>query len=319
MKNSIINSKKIISAIILGMVALFAPVVQFMDASAVGNRAFTLSPMSQKVVLMPGETYRGSISLSGPSTLEGEFHYSVSVGPYNVAGVEGGKDDYGDADFGTMSNMNEIVKWITIDNPTGTLVANDGVAVTFSIAVPKDAPAGGQYAALGIREDQSGGYAENSVGVTEYMQMSHIIYAEVSGETRNIGSITENNMPSFLLNNELIATSMVQNDGNVHTYAEYTLQVWPMGSDEEICTNEEEASTSFVMPNTERYHTESCTLPPVGIFRAKQTVKIFGEVSELEKTIIVCPLWLLFLIIFAIAALIIWLVVKAKGRKSSRK
>ena len=114
----------------------------------------------------------------------------------------------------------------------------------------------------------------------------------------------------------------MKNDGNVHTDAEYTLQVWPLFSDEEIYTNEEEPETSMVMPGTERYHAKTVTTPSFGIFRVTQTVKIFGETSVVEKTVIICPLWLLFLILFVIIGLIIWIFAKVKKnnkRKSRRE
>ena len=108
---------------------------------------------------------------------------------------------------------------------------------------------------------------------------------------------------------------MVKNNGNTHTDAEYTLQVWPVFSDEEYCTNEENPDKSLVMPETNRYHSQTCVLPVVGIFRAKQVVSIFGETSIVEKNFIVCPIWLLVIVIFAVISIIIWLVAKSKSRK----
>ena len=112
---------------------------------------------------------------------------------------------------------------------------------------------------------------------------------------------------------------MVRNDGNVHTDAKYTLQVWPIFSDEEICTNEEDVTTSLIMPETKRYHVEKCDLPNIGMFRVKQVVKIFGEESTFEKMVIVCPVWLLFVIVFIISVVVIWFVSRVKSRKKSIK
>ena len=92
-----------------------------------------------------------------------------------------------------------------------------------------------------------------------------------------------------------------------------------MIGDEEICTNEEEPDLSLILPETERFHAQTCNLPIAGIFRVKQTVKIFGETSIVEKTIIVCPIWLLFIIIFVVFALIFYFVAKAKARKKAAK
>ena len=192
--------------------------------------------------------------------------------------------------------------------------------IPFTIRVPEDAPAGGQYATISVRnaatesEDKQGGFY-----IQDTAQVASIIYAEIAGETRREGVIMDNSIPGFIMSSDLRAVSMVRNDGNVHTDAEYVLQVWPMFSDEEICTNEEDPATSLIMPETSRYHEEACQLPSVGIFKAKQTVKIFGETSIVEKTVIVCPLWLLFIIIFVIFALVIYFVMKVKSRKKAAK
>ena len=284
------------------------------------SRAIMLSPMNQKMVLYPGETYHGTVTVANPNDAETDLHYLATLSTYYPAKIDEDDKYYKGSDFETKSSMNMIVDWTEIDNPTGVLEPNDEIQVSFTINVPETAPAGGQYMAILVKEDpEFAKKDDNSVNVNEIMQMAHIVYAEVAGETRNEGAILENDIPSFLVSNTLEATSAVQNNGNVHTDAEFILQVWPMGSDEEICTNEEDASTGFVMPGTETYHVETCQLPAVGIFRAKQTVKIFGETSIVEKTIIVCPIWLLFLIIFVIVAAIIYFVMRARARKGARR
>lgn len=284
------------------------------------RRVIAISPTNEQIVLIPGETFRGGFKVANPHDVESDLHYLVSLAPFNeIKGVDS-RDDYGDLDLETKTNWNQIVDWTTIVNDSGTVKPNGEETIEFTIKVPEDAPAGGQYMALLVKENpEYADQGEGTVGVKEAMQMAFVVFAEVAGETREEGAILENNMPSFLLSNSLEAESMVKNNGNVHTNASYVLQVWPMFSDEEICTNEEDPSTSFVMPETERYHKETCELPSVGIFRVKQTVKIFGETSVVEKVVIVCPIWLLFIIIFAIFALIFYFVAKAKARKKAAK
>ena len=277
--------------------------------------SLTVSPQHQRVMLVPGETYHGSIKVSSQARSTRETGYEVSVGPFSETKGEDSKDDYGNVNYIDKSTYNMIVDWITIDNPSGSVEPNGVVTVPFTINVPEDAPAGGQYASIIVTDATPPSYADDGVAVESVMQILSIIYAEVAGETRNEGVISSNVMPSFLLNGPLNAESMVRNNGNVHTQAEYTLQVWPLFSDEEICTNVEEPEKSLVMPETERYHAQSCDLPSVGIFKAKQTVKIFDQVSEVEKMVIICPLWLLFIILFVLIVLIIWIVMKVLGRK----
>lgn len=283
------------------------------------NVSLTLSPMSQKIILTPGESYEGAIKVANGSNSTKTIKYETSVGSFAPT-REDGKDDYSGVDVATRSNYNIMMDWITVDGTTKTLGPNTTDVVTYKIQVPENAPAGAQYASILITdvspsEVESG---KSGANIESKMQIASIIYANVAGETIEKGSITENSMPSMLTSNKLEAISMVRNEGNVYTSATYTFQVWPLFSDEEICTNEENADSTIVLPNTERYHIQSCDLPMVGIFKAKQAVKIFGEESVLEKTILVCPLWLLFIIILAVVAIVIWIIIRIRVRKKSQ-
>ena len=183
--------------------------------------------------------------------------------------------------------------------------------------MPENAPAGGQYATIIVQNDTEDQNSDSgNVSIQSVVRFAAKIVAEVAGETEEKGAIIENNIPAFMFNGPLSATSVVKNDGNVHTDAKYTLQVWPLFSGEEICTNEEKPTEALVVPDTERLHVEECNLPSIGIFRAKQTVSIFGEESTLEKMVFICPLWLIFIIVFAIAVLVIWLVMKSRSGKT---
>ena len=296
------------------------PVLNVANAMADNtSSSLTVSPPNQEIILMPGETYEGAIVVSNSNDAENNLDYSVTIGSFSQKQSDDSADDYGTVDTETVLDYNQMMEWITLGRESGTVAPNHSETVPFTIVVPEDAPAGGQYATLLVQDDSRAGEANGNVTIESKIRIAAIIYAEVAGETREKGLIVSNDIPSFLLTNKLKAGSTVRNDGNVHTRAEYTLQVWPLFSGEEVCTNEENPETSLIMPETERYHAQTCNLPSIGIFRAKQTVKIFGETSIVEKTIIVCPLWLLFLIIFAIVAPIIWLVTKSKARKQSNK
>lgn len=287
-------------------------------AESIGNMdsMMTISPPDQRIVLIPGEIFEGTIKVSNPAEAKQDLEYSVLVGSFNLGRNENGEIDYNDTDTDTITGYNQMMEWIVLGKESGTVAPNMTDTVPFKIVVPADAPAGGQYATIIIQDDtkdKSGG--NGNVSIQNVIRFASKIFAEVTGETREVGAIIENNIPAFSFNNVLSTTATVKNEGNVHTYAKFVLQVWPLFSDEEFCTNEEEPGTSLIMPDTERLHVEECSLPAIGIFRAKQTVSIFGETSVTEKTVVVCPMWLLFLIIFAIALLIIWIIAKAKAGK----
>jgi len=313
--------KKLI--IVVLMVVLGGLFFGLTGVSAEENEAIptmTISPPNQRIVLVPGEEFNGSIEVSNSANSPSDLKYSVTVAPYGFVKDENGKTDYEDFDVDTVTSYNQMKDWIKLGKDEGTVKPNEVDVVPFVIEVPEDAPAGGQYAAIIVQNDtNSDKESEGDLSIQETVRFASSIFAEVAGETRMKGAILENNIPAFNLSSPLKASSTVRNDGNVHTNAKYTLQVWPLFSDEEVCTNEENATESLIMPETERVHIEECNLPAIGIFRAKQTVEIFGEKSEMEKTILMCPLWLLFLIVFVIVALVIWIVTKVKGKNSARK
>ena len=290
-----------------------------------GSNSMTVSPPYQKMILTPGKSYTNSLSVFNSANSTRDLKYKVEVGSFSQSKGEGKdtKDDYGSISHTNVSAYNQIMNWIELDTEGGTLAPGETVAVKYTINVPEDAPGGGQYATiLVIDETTSGSLGEGNIAIDQKYQFASIIYAEVAGDTKREGEIKSNEIPSFMLNGSAFkATSMVRNNGNVHTDASYMLQVWPLFSDEEICTNEEESETSLILPETERYHAQSCELPSLGIFKAKQTVGIFGEESTVEKMIIVCPLWLLFMLLFILIAIVVWIVFKVKGgkkRKSTR-
>ena len=307
-------------AVILGGVCLGGLSV-FADDTDGTKSTMTISPPEQRIVLVPGEVYEGSISVSSPHNAGQDLDYSVTVGSFNFGKGEDGRTDYSFTDVDSITQYNEMMEWIELGKDHGSVAPNSTEVIPFTITVPENAPAGGQYATIIVQNDtEDNTSGDGNVAIQSVVRFAAKIIAEVAGTTEEKGSILENSIPAFMFNSPLSATSVVKNEGNVHTDAEYTLQVWPLFSGEEICTNEENPTKAFLAPDTERLHVEDwCNLPAIGIFRAKQTVRIFNEESVLEKVVFICPLWLLFIIIFAIVALVIWAVMKSRARKGRSK
>ena len=304
--------------VVVAFALAFLPVSGLAFAEA-PKTSLTLSPMTQRIILTPGETYTGTIKVINSASSTAPMKYEASIGAYSPASSDG-KDDYGSFDITTRTNHNIMMDWTTLDHPEGILDPNQTQLLTYTIEVPESAPAGSQYISIlvtNITQDPSGNNA--GMNIDSKVQLASIIYANVAGETVEKGAIIENNAPTFLLNNKLEATSRVRNNGNIYTDATYSLQVWPAFGGDDICTNEENPETSLVLPSTERYHVQTCDLPMVGIFKLKQTVAIFGEESILEKTLLVCPLWLIILILVVIVAIIGSIIFIIKKNKKSEK
>jgi len=298
--------------------AIFASllVAAWCSLGLVGNAfagAFGVSPMSEKIALTPGETYYGSLTVSNPASSDSDFTFETSVEPFFAV------DGTDNIKYETEGNYNQMVNWITVLDTSGTVAPNGTKIVHYRIDVPLDAPAGGQYATI-IIQSVGSTPVEGAINIQQQVRIAYLIYAEIAGETVHDGEIKSAEVPGFLLSGNIEGTSLIENKGNVHAGATYALQVFPIFSNEEIYTNEEDPDTALIMPEATRLKTTAWDkTPDVGIFNVKYTVEFEGITQTVEKMVIKCPIWLLFIIIFAVIFLIFWLVMKSKSRKKSQR
>ena len=314
---------KWVAAGIFTLVGIFV-LAKVPDVGAVG---FTVSPMSQKIIISPGETYKASMTVANPATNDYNIKYKVEPGPFYV-------DDDNNVVFEAKGDSDMMKDWITFDSgQTGELVPNEHGEVMFTINVPDDAPAGGQYVTLIVTADEASSDSDGdgdgggnndgdgrSAMLNQVMRISHLIYAEVTGNTIRQGKILEANVPSFLLSGDITGSAVIKNAGNVHGDANFTMQVYPLFSGEEIYTNEEEPEEHTILPGQTRYEEIAWKqTPAIGIFNVVFTVEFEGVTAQVSKMVIKCPIWLLFIMIFVIFALIFYFVAKAKARKKAAK
>lgn len=267
-----------------------------------------ISPPSIDIpTLEPGAKHTGTFKVINNS--EVPFEYKVYATGYGVK-YEDNKDAYNQLyDYETASTY--IAKWFTFSKTAGTLNPRQFDEITYTIDVPLDAPAGGQYAAIMVESDNKEKDVFNSIS-----RVGSLVYGTVNGETKIDAKIVDNKIPSFLFAPPIYATSLVENNGNVHMNAYYTLQVFPLFSNEELYTNEEDPETHIVMPETKRFITAKWeNSPSFGIFRVVQTVKIADQESRVEKLVILCPLWLIIIILVLIFMMIFWIVSRHKSRQ----
>ncbi len=277
--------------------------------------SFSMSPMYEKIILTPGQSYSSEFSITSPANSEADFNYKIFIQSYY-------RDEDNNPIFEDINETSQITKWTTINSPnTGTLKPNETKKINFTIDVPKDAPAGGQYMAItaATASPESVG-GKGSVSIAESVAIAYTVYAEIAGNTVRSGDIYDLNLPSFLFSGNITASAMVRNTGNVHDDAKFTLQIYPLFSNEEIYTNEENPDVRVVLPNRTLYF-ESIwdKTPPIGIFNVFYTIEFEGITSQISKMVIICPLWLLFVILFVIIALIIWIVIRIRAHKKSGK
>lgn len=280
------------------------------DDSELPDYRIQLSPARQDIgELEPGSTYSGTIEVQ--NTGKNSFKYRMSVSPYNVV------DEKYTQDFEKTTKYNDITNWVAFSRTTGELEPGTDDEIDFTIKVPSDVPAGGQYAVL-MAEIVNDDDTSQSSGISTVQRVGTVLYSNVEGDTHEAGSVSENKISGILFNPPITATSIVENTGNTHATATYVLQVYPLFGDEEVYTNEEDPMTLTILPETRRFNTMTWEgSPHLGIFRVKQTVTIFDETSTAEKVVFLCPVWFLLIVLVIIFCIIFWIISRIRTRKQS--
>lgn len=276
---------------------------------------FSVMPMSQRMELEAGKVYQGYIAVTNPADAKKDFEYVVSVSPYSVI------DEAYNVDLSTRSTRTQIVDWMKIDESTGKVKPNETKKIYFTVTVPMDAPAGGQYASIGVRsageESMSGG-----VMVQNVFEMASVVYATVKGETLHEGEITSNNIPGFIFSPPATVNGMVANTGNVHEVAEVSIVVKDKFSGEVLypAPDEPQMYEELVMPASNKYLVKDLNvLGDLGVYEVTQDISYLGKTSNNTRTLIVCPLWFLLLVALTVGALIATIGLVILKRKKERR
>ena len=309
-----INIKRVVMGV-LAVVLVFANVLVSGLSNVENVSAFGVSPPNKSVVLNPGDTYRDTVTVVNTDVGGSEdFYYKIVVKPFDMNG--------NDNVYDSSSDRNMIVDWIKIlGDETGVVPYGETKEVEYVVNVPEDAPVGGQYAAITVTaDDEASGDNGDSVGIKENMAIAYLLYAEIAGETVRQGEIESASVPSFILSGDIKGTSAVKNTGNVHGKAYYTLKVFPLFSGEELYTNEEDPAYMTILPDRTYYNELAWReTPAMGVFNVVYKVDFEGVTTEVSKLVIKCPVWLLFIILFIVAALIIWIVMRIRSKKKGSR
>ena len=263
--------------------------------------------------LKPGETFEGEFFVINPESDGSESTYSVEVGSLTY------EDEFYNASFDDPTDYNQIMDWTEIENPKGTLASGEKRAVKFKIAVPEDAPAGGQYMSLLVSEgEKSEETSPENLAVRSRSRIAVLFYATVEGETREEGAVLENNVSAFYFNQPIKTSSLVENTGNVHLPAVYTLRVFPLFGNEEIYSNDEAPVKSSVIPGTIFYSEKTWEeTPRLGLFRVQQDIDFGDHIDRRESLAFVAPTWFLILLAIFLASIIYAIIERLRKRKKS--
>ena len=289
---------------------LFGLLAPFLLAFGISQESYadanaTVSPMYQKLILLPGNVEKSSFSVSNPADSTENLEYELEIKPFFV-------DEEHQVVFSAQEDYSQIVDWIELSQTEGSLAPNEREEIVITINVPETAPAGGQYATIIVKTKTNGDMLINQV-----FAVSHLLYAEVAGETVRKGDIKSLEVPGFLFSGDLSVAATIENLGNVHSEATQVLRVFPLFSKEEYFTNEEDPQSNLIMPGSSRYTAITWDqTPAMGIFHVIYDVSFEGVSSTVDKIVIKCPLWLVLVIALIIMIIIIKIIFHKKEARN---
>lgn len=269
--------------------------------------AIQISPVDDKVLLDPGASYNNNLTITNNSNEA--ITFEVEILPFQVT-----KEDYTPV-FNVKNSYTQITNWMNVSAEKYTLNPGESTIAYYSINVPKDAPGGGQYAAISILTKNATG--ENQ-SVSVNARINYIIYARVSGVTRETGEIIEKKVSGFLLAPPIKASVKLSNTGNVDQDAKIIVDIENAITGAKLYSNAENPKETSLLPETEKTIDMSFdNVLKLGIMSVTMTVEYLGNAEKIVRTVIILPIWFL-LIIFAIIILIVYRIM-AKKHSNNRK
>lgn len=266
---------------------------------------FSVGPPAQRFSGRPGETIDGVIAVNNLAHSKQDLHYRVAIIPYSVA-----KDTYRD-DFVNKTEYSAAIDWVTIDESSGTVAPNESKKIHFHVAIPEDAPSGGQYFAITVSNYNNIENASESL-VSDILEIASVVYLNIEGEVVREGKITENSIPLISFTTPILTTASFENTGNTHLDAMVTTQAVNVFSGEEVYPEEDGVyKNTIVMPGAKKSIQDHITsLDDIGIYNITQTVSYGGETSVTSHISFVLPYWLAIIILLGFATIIFFIVRK---------
>ncbi|MBR3257261.1 hypothetical protein IKG02_03175 [Candidatus Saccharibacteria bacterium] len=311
MKNYfVINPKNILLIVIF---SVFFGVVGTTSTFAKGA-VMKISPVATQVYIEEGnkQNYQFTVENAGDE----DFSFKLYTAPYSVT-----NEDY-DADFSQETNYNQIMRWITFQDDSGSFVTNpvfkvkagEKRTIIYRVSVPDSIPEGGQYCTIfaeSVKEDGEESKGA-SIGIESHSRVSLIVLGHGDGTTENVAEITDFGLTGFFTTKDIEAHVKVKNNGNTDFIAIYSLAVNSI-----FGTPLYSMSDNFVvLPQTERkYTTNWAETPLFGIYKANFSVTAMDQKQEVSRFILIMPAFMIVILLLLLTSIIVWSIMIFRKRK----
>ena len=243
-------------------------------AQDIPNLRLQISPTVARLSLNPGETHTGSFQVinSGLS----EFDYTIYIKPYQV-----NSENY-DPNFELDVPRTQITRWIDLASTSGTLASMEIQEIEFSINVPQDVPAGGQYAVIFVETGEKLPPDSSSIAIRQ--RLGYLIFSSIAGTTQEGGQLLEASIPRFWTKPPIQSSSLIENSGNTDFVVNYHLQIDTLSGQEKASISREYT----LLPETKRLvNLDWADAPIFGIYQATQTEEFLGQTFTQSATVFI--------------------------------
>lgn len=318
-------SHKLLKTLISGIAALalvFTPATAFADEEAKKPAVWLqISPVANRITINPGDelTYTMQVDNIGAEA----FKFRVYAAPYSIS------NEAYEVNFSNESNRTQISRWITFNQNTNakkesekrwlseatfSLEPDKNQVVEYKISVPKDIPAGGQYATIFAESIPDSDVT--STGVRTISRVGLIIYGSTTGDTVNRAKISDLSVKQFMTNGKIAAEVNIANEGNTDFTAKVSMKI-----EKFIGGTVAELSNPYpVIPDSPTRHAviEWQDTPTFGIFKVKTTVTALDQKIEETKIVIVIPVFIIIIMLVLLTIIIAWLIIMVRKRRAQK-
>lgn len=270
-----------------------------------------ISPVSNRVNLKGGQTLDYSFRIQGKPGSS----FRIYAAPYSVT-----NEDY-ELSFSNQTNYTQLSRWIKFYDAAGNLASEatltipndaDSLIVNYSISVPVDVPAGGQYAMIFAESAGNGQSESTGSGIRTISRAGLIVYGSTSGNTIESAEINEYNFNSFLTSGRLTTNAKIHNSGNTDFEVSSTLTVKSIFGR----VLYDDTQRHDVLPETDRrISSEWTSTPALGVFNVTYKVSAADATREESKIVIIIPIFVIIIALILLTSLIIWTIILLRKRK----
>ena len=280
-----------------------------------------ISPITKRFQLDPKAELTDKINIDNIGSKK--FKFKVYASPYSII------NEAYDEDFDTETTHTQISRWISFNQNasakkdsekewknevTFEIEPNERQEVEYKISVPKDIPAGGQYATIfaeSIPEDEVA-----TTGVRTVSRVGMILFGSAGGETVKKAEIKGFSMQTFLTSGKITAEVDIANTGNTDFSANISMTI-----DKIIGGNvAQENGTYMLLPDSPDRHAvlEWKDTPMFGIFKVKTVVTALDQTHEEEKIVLVLPIYIIIIMLVLLTIIITWLIILIRKRHAQK-